>query len=89
MYYVYAIESLNRKYIYIGITNDIDKRVKQHNTGKNKTTKPYLPFQILFTEEYKTRIDARKREKYLKSGCGKEYVKKLVAQMAKLVDALP
>ncbi len=86
MYYIYVLKSLSRNYVYVGITSCIEKRFTQHNLGKNKTTKPYRPFKIIFTEEFESRIKARKREKYLKSGCGKEYIK---VQMAKLVDALP
>ena len=50
----------------------------QHQTGKNKTTKPYRPFELILIEEYKTREEARKREKYLKSGIGKEFLKAIV-----------
>ncbi len=49
----------------------------QHNNGYNRTTKPYAPFEILITEEYPDRVTARKREKYFKSGVGREYIKSL------------
>lgn len=78
MYYVYAIKSESRNYIYVGLTNDFDRRIKQHNTGKESTTKPYAPFKIVSIETYPSRMEARKREKYLKSGVGKEYLKSLV-----------
>ncbi len=77
MYYVYVIKSKIRNYIYVGISNNIERRVSEHNSGKNKTTKPYRPFDILLTETYNTRMEARKREKYLKSGVGKEFLKKI------------
>jgi len=77
-FWVYAISSLHRKYIYVGLTNDLDRRFKQHNTGQNPTTKPYLPFKVLHTEKFATRIEAREREKYLKSGVGKEFLKTLL-----------
>ena len=86
MYYAYVLKSINRNYIYVGITNCVERRFMQHNTGKNKTTKPYLPFKLIMIEMYNSRVEARNREKYLKSGCGKEFIK---VQMAKLVDALP
>jgi predicted GIY-YIG superfamily endonuclease len=41
MYYVYAISSLVRNYIYVGLTDNIERRLSEHNTGKNKTTKPF------------------------------------------------
>ena len=78
MFTVYAIKSLNKNYIYVGLTNDIERRLNEHNSGNNKTTKPYLPFVLIYSEEVNTRIEARKREKYLKSGIGKEFLKKLI-----------
>ncbi len=75
MFYVYAISSLNRNYIYVGLTNNIERRHIEHNSGKNRTTRPYLPFKIIYTEEFRTRVEARKREKYFKSGIGKEFLK--------------
>ena len=72
MYYVYAISSLNRNYIYVGLTNNIERRFSEHNTGRNKTTKPYSPFVIIYVEECSNRIEARIKEKYFKSGIGKE-----------------
>ncbi len=77
MYYVYAISSQTRNYIYVGLTDDVDRRFDEHNRGYNKTTKPYRPFGLILTENYKTRREARLREKFLKSGAGKEFLKKL------------
>jgi putative endonuclease len=78
MFTVYAVKSLNKNYIYVGLTNDIERRLNEHNSGNNKTTKPYRPFVLIYSEELNTRIEARKREKYLKSGIGKEFLKKLI-----------
>jgi len=72
MYKVYAISSLERNYIYVGLTKDINARLVRHNNGYEKTTKPYAPFELIFTEECTTRVLAREREKYWKSGVGKE-----------------
>jgi putative endonuclease len=77
MYYVYAIKSQEKNYIYVGLTNNLDRRFSEHNNGKNKTTKPYKPFKIIYTEKFETRIEARVKEKYLKSGIGKEFLKML------------
>jgi len=79
MFYVYVLVSLSRNYIYVGMTDNLQRRIDYHNNGYNKTTKPYRPFYILLTEELPTRIEARIREKYLKSGVGKEYLKTLIA----------
>ncbi len=77
MYTVYAIKSICRKYIYVGLTGNLEERLNTHNSGTNKTTKPYRPFKLIFTKECLTRIEARRQEKYYKSGIGKELLKKL------------
>jgi len=77
MYFIYAISSLERNYIYVGLTDDIERRISEHNCGKNKTTKPYLPFILIYTEEFTTRAEAREKEKYYKSGVGKEKLKEI------------
>ena len=78
MYFVYAIKSINRNYIYVGMTDKVGRRFDEHNTGKNKTTRPYKPFKLFYSEKFRTRVEARKREKYLKSGIGKEFLKSLI-----------
>lgn len=76
-YYVYAIKSIQRKYIYVGLTNNIERRIKQHNNCREKTTRAYTPFKIIYANEFQDRKSAREKEKYLKSGIGKELLKKL------------
>ena len=75
MFYVYAISGLRHNYIYVGLTNDLDSRIARHNDGREKTTRFYRPFELIFSEICKTRPDARIREKYWKSGTGKEQLK--------------
>lgn len=77
MYYTYGIKSLSRNYIYVGLTDNVQRRFGEHQNGKNKTTKPYTPYKIILVEEFPTRLEARKREIYLKSGIGKEFLKSL------------
>ena len=77
MYYVYVISSKTKNYIYVGLANNVERRLSEHNLGYNKTTKPYRPFKLVLTEKYKTRSEARLREKYLKSGIGNEVLRKL------------
>ena len=78
MYNVYAILSLERNYIYVGLTNNLSRRLTEHNNGYNKTTAPYRPFKLIYKEIFERRVDARTREKYLKSGIGKEYLRSLI-----------
>lgn len=75
--YVYALKSLKDDRIYVGMTADVNKRLKEHNSGKTKSTKGFLPWILIFTEVCNDRQQAREREKYWKSGIGKEQLKKL------------
>ena len=80
MYYVYAIKSFERNYIYVGISNDVDRRLAQHNNGYNKSTKPYRPFYLFYTEKLNNRIEARNREKFLKNASGKRFLRYRLAE---------
>ena len=70
MYYVYAISSLERNYIYVRLTDNLERNFL--NITMAKTTNPHLPFKIIYTQEFKTRLESRQEEKYFKSGIGKE-----------------
>ena len=72
MVWVYAISSVVRNYIYVGMTKDVDARLARYNKGREKITKPYAPFQLIYTEVCANRVKAREREKYWKSGIGKQ-----------------
>ncbi|PIZ72697.1 endonuclease [Candidatus Peregrinibacteria bacterium CG_4_10_14_0_2_um_filter_43_11] len=77
MFTVYAIKSSGRNYIYVGLTSELNVRIKRHNNGGNTTTKAYAPFRLIYTKDFMCRSEARLHEKYLKSGCGKEFLKSL------------
>lgn len=73
--YVYALKSLVRNYIYVGMTDNLDRRIIQHNNGENRSTKAYRTFVLILQEEFPSRIEARKREKFLKAGSGNSIFK--------------
>jgi len=77
MVYLYAIKSLQKKYRYVGITDNLERRIRQHNSGYNKNTKAFAPFEIILIEHYKDYLEARKREKFLKSGQGRKFLDSL------------
>ena len=77
MFHVYTISSLKDNYIYVGLTSDIEARFERHDKGREKTTRSYRPFELIFSEICETRPEARVREKYWKSGIGKEQLRKL------------
>ena len=66
MFYVYILKSLKDKNLYIGSTNNLERRLKQHNNGEVFSTKSRVPFEIIYYEAYKAESDARKRERNLK-----------------------
>jgi len=66
MFYLYIIKSINKDYNYLGVTNNLDRRLSNHNSGFSKSTKPYKPFILFYKEEYQTLPEARKREWFLK-----------------------
>jgi len=71
MYKIYILQSLKNKRHYIGQTLNIDKRLEKHNSGQVKSTKSFCPWKLIYTENYKTRSEACKREieiKKYKSG---------------------
>ncbi|MFH1375118.1 MAG: GIY-YIG nuclease family protein [Patescibacteria group bacterium] len=70
MYSVYILKSTAKNYHYIGVTQDMEKRLKEHNSGHSKSTKPYKPFEVIYTEKFKSKKGAHKREFHLKSTKG-------------------
>ena len=77
MWYVYVLESLKRKgQWYIGCSKDLRNRFEKHNNGQVKSTKNFTPFKLIYYEACLNNQDAYKREKYLKSGYGRRWLKK-------------
>ena len=76
MYYTYVIKSSKDGKLYTGATSDLRKRFKAHNIGQIFSTKGRGPFELMYYEACQERQDAFAREKFLKSGLGKLYLKK-------------
>jgi len=73
-YFVYIIKNLKNN-IYIGQTNNLDDRIKRHNNNTEKYTKNKGPFGLIYSEKFATRAEAMKREKMLKFGKGREWIR--------------
>ena len=78
MYYVYALLSLKDTKFYIGFTNDLERRLKEHNSGKNVSTKSRLPLKLLYYEAHLSKADAMRRERYFKTTKGKSTLKQML-----------
>lgn len=75
MFYVYILKSMKNGRMYAGYTDNLRKRFKQHNEGKSTYTKARGPYKLVYYEACLDKGDATMREKYLKSGKGKRYIK--------------
>jgi len=73
---VYILISEKNGYRYIGHTNNLERRISEHNAGLTKSIRFLRPFKLLYTETYCNRVEAVKREKFLKSGQGREWLDK-------------
>lgn len=72
LYYTYIlVGDLRSNWSYVGMTSDLNRRISQHQNGNVRATKGYRPLRMLHAEEYSSRIEARYREMYLKSGVGR------------------
>lgn len=77
MFYVYLLRSINfPNQTYVGITEDLKKRINKHNTGGSEYTAKYKPWNLVSYLAFKDETKARKFEKYLKSGSGRAFSKK-------------
>ena len=74
---VYILHSSKLDRYYVGYTNDINRRISEHNRTKGKYTDAGIPWSLVYSEEYETKKDAMNREKYIKSQKSKEYIKNL------------
>ena len=81
IWYVYALYSKDYDRVYVGMSQDPNNRLKEHNNGSTKSTKPYRPWVKVYQESVGEIGQARKREVQLKSGSGKEYIRSLILRL--------
>lgn len=77
MWYVYILKSRYFPKSYVGCTNNIERRLKEHNDGKSIFTKRYQPWNLIKTEIFNDCKTAKKREKFYKSGIGRKKLKEI------------
>jgi len=75
---LYILKSLNHNKTYVGITDDLEKRLQEHNSGKSIYTSKFKPWKIIHYEKCENKEEARKREKYYKSTSGRKKIKNLI-----------
>ena len=74
MYFTYILKSKNFPKHYIGQTENIEKRLAEHNSGETGYTSKYLPWELIYSESFETRSEVMKREKYFKSYLGRKWL---------------
>ena len=83
MYYVYILLSSKNGKLYKGLTKDLRRRVAEHNSGQEKSTKNGVPWTLIYYEAFANKTDARREELFLKSGKGRERLKILLENTIK------
>ncbi len=78
MFYTYILKSLKQRKFYTGHTDNLQRRLNEHNDGKNIYSKRYAPWKMVYNEKFDTESKAVKREKYFKSAAGRRWLKKYV-----------
>ena len=76
MHFVYVLESANQQHWYFGVTDDIERRLAEHNAGKSIHTNKFKPWSLRLYVSFRNRIQAEDFEKYLKSHSGRAFMKK-------------
>ena len=79
-YYVYILQNPLKDFVYIGYSEDLKSRVISHNKGENKSTKPYIPLELIHYEAYRNIADAKRRENYLKGNRGKTTLRTMLKE---------
>ncbi|MDD4352046.1 MAG: GIY-YIG nuclease family protein [Candidatus Gracilibacteria bacterium] len=85
-YYVYVLQSKKDNKFYIGFTTNLDRRIKEHDEGKNISTAKRLPVELIFYEAYLSKGDALRREKYFKTAKGKTTLKQMIREFLEKID---
>lgn len=84
MFYVYLLRSTTKPdQLYVGYTKDLEKRLKKHNAGEVKSTKPYRPWNLVYYEAFISDEDAKQREKYLKTTKGRRTLRLMLQDTSK------
>ena len=78
MFYAYVLKSVKHEYYYKGHCQNLETRLTQHNSGMTTSIKPFMPFKIVYSEQFETELEAINREKYFKTAAGRRFLKKIL-----------
>ncbi|HTK03834.1 MAG TPA: GIY-YIG nuclease family protein [Alphaproteobacteria bacterium] len=80
-YYLYILFSTLKIKTYVGITDNPERRLQEHNNGKSYFTNRYKPWVLIYLEVFKNKLEASKREKFLKSRSGRRWMKGIFKEL--------
>ena len=81
MFYVYVLKSLKDNELYVGSSNNLKRRIQEHQNGKSFSTRLRRPFEPIYYEAYKNEKDSREREQALKlRGNARRFLKERIAR---------
>lgn len=86
--YVYYLYSRSHQQFYVGVTSDLRKRLGEHNRGLNFSTKPYVPWELIYYEAHLDQDDALRRESYLKTTQGRQALRRMLRNQLKKLGGL-
>ncbi|HOX53981.1 MAG: GIY-YIG nuclease family protein [Candidatus Omnitrophica bacterium] len=86
MHHVYVLLSKAKTKTYTGVAEDVGKRLTEHNAGKVKSSRPYRPYKLIYTESFETLSEARQKEKFYKSTTGRRKLCKIISPIVNLED---
>ena len=80
--FLYILKSVEYSKTYVGITDNLERRLSEHNTGQSTYTSKYTPWKIIYTESCDSMSEAHTREKYFKSAAGRKRIKEIHSGIA-------
>jgi putative endonuclease len=88
MFYTYILWSEIKNIFYVGHTHDLNQRLEYHNTGRSNFTKRGIPWELVYFEEFQTKVEAVRREIEIKKRKSRKYIQKLISENA-TVQSVP
>jgi len=80
MFFAYVLKSIEHNYFYKGHCKNLTTRLQQHNSGMTESIRPYIPFKMVYFEEFDTEREAIEIEKYFKTAAGRRFLKSKMFQ---------
>ena len=88
-FFAYVVKSIAKSYFYKGHCENLEVRIKEHNSGRTKSLRPYIPVELIYYEEFPSLKEAIDRECYFKTAAGRRFLKKIFDMPCNSMPARP